>query len=112
MKVANDLGRQAVQSQEDRLHPGSLQPAQPSPAPAGLWSAHAQEVAEHFAIAETTVHHWGRQGLITKVCSDSLNRGLWDIPHNLDIIKGRPGRNAVAARRASITVPSTEQDSL
>ena len=71
-----------------------------------------QEVAEHFAIAETTVHQWGRQGLITKVCSDSLNRGLWDIPHDLEIIKGRPGRNAVAARRASITVPSTEQDSL
>lgn len=54
----------------------------------------------------------GRQGLITKVCSDSLNRGLWDIPHDLEIIKGRPGRNALAARRASITVPSTEQDSL
>lgn len=71
-----------------------------------------QEVAEHLAIAETTVHQWGRQGLITKVCSDSLNRGLWDIPHDLEIIKGRPGRNAVAARRASITVPSTEQDSL
>ncbi|CDX24936.1 conserved hypothetical protein [Mesorhizobium plurifarium] len=71
-----------------------------------------QEVAEHFAIAETTVHQWGRQGLITKVCSDNLNRGLWDIAHDLEIIKGRPGRNAVAARRASITVPSTEQDSL
>ncbi|MDX8529296.1 recombinase family protein [Mesorhizobium sp. MSK_1335] len=71
-----------------------------------------QEAAEHFAVAETTVHQWGRQGLISKVCSDSLNRGLWDIPHDLEIIKGRPGRNAVAARRASITVPSTEQDSL
>jgi DNA invertase Pin-like site-specific DNA recombinase len=71
-----------------------------------------QEVAEHFAIAETTVHQWGRQGLISKACSDSLNRGLWDIPHDLEIIKGRPGRNAVPARRASITVPSTEQDSL
>ncbi|TGS85032.1 MAG: recombinase family protein [Mesorhizobium sp.] len=71
-----------------------------------------QEAAEHFAVAETTVHQWGRRGLITKVCSDSLNRGLWDIPHDLEIIKGRPGRNAVAARRASIAVPSTEQDSL
>ncbi|WP_353642568.1 hypothetical protein [Mesorhizobium sp. WSM2239] len=71
-----------------------------------------QEVAEHFAIAETTVHQWGRQGLISKACSDNLNRGLWDIPHDLEIIKGRPGRNAVPARRASITVPSTEQDSL
>lgn len=71
-----------------------------------------QEVAEHFAIAETTVHQWGRQGLITKVYSDNLNRGLWDIPHDLEIIRGRPGRNAVPARRAPITVPSTKQDSL
>lgn len=70
------------------------------------------EVAERFAIAETTVHQWGRQGLINKVYSDNLNRGLWDIPHDLKILKGRPGPNAVPARRASITVPSTEQDSL
>jgi hypothetical protein len=70
------------------------------------------QVAERFAIAETTVHQWGRQGLITKVYSDNLNRGLWDIPSDFKIIKGRPGRNALPARRASITVPSTEQDSL
>ncbi|MFC3320519.1 recombinase family protein [Mesorhizobium cantuariense] len=71
-----------------------------------------QEVAEHFAIAETAVHQWGRQGLITKVYSDNLNRGLWDIPSDLTIIKGRPGPNAVPARRALITAPSTGQDSL
>jgi len=71
-----------------------------------------QEVAEHFAIAETTVHQWGRQGLITKVCCDNLSRGLWDIPPDLEIIRGRPGRNAIPARRATITVPSTEQDSI
>jgi DNA invertase Pin-like site-specific DNA recombinase len=70
------------------------------------------QVAERFAIAETTVHQWGRQGLITKVYSDNLNRGLWDILSDFKIIKGRPGRNALPARRASITVPSTEQDSL
>ena len=71
-----------------------------------------QEVAERFDIAETTVHQWGRQGLITKVCSDNRNRGLWDIPSGLEIIKGRPGPNAVPAHRISITVPSTKQDSL
>ncbi|WP_225040638.1 hypothetical protein WGT02_39015 (plasmid) [Rhizobium sp. T1470] len=71
-----------------------------------------KEVAERFDIAETTVHQWGRQGLITKVCSDNRNRGLWDIPSGLEIIKGRPGPNAVPARRISITVPSTKQDSL
>nr|MDA3889269.1 recombinase family protein [Allgaiera sp.] len=71
-----------------------------------------QEVAEHFAIAATTVLQWGRQGLITKVCSDNLSRGLWDIPPDLEIIRGRPGPNAIAARRVSVNVPSTEQDSL
>ena len=70
------------------------------------------EVAERFAIAETTVHQWGRQELITKVYSDNLNRGLWDIPSDLQIIKGRPGRNAIPAYRISTTVPSTGQDSL
>ncbi|WP_284210425.1 recombinase family protein, partial [Mesorhizobium tianshanense] len=57
-----------------------------------------QEVAERFEIAETTVHQWGRQGLITKVYSDNLSRGLWDIPSHLEIIKGRPGCNANPAR--------------
>ncbi|MEI8703334.1 MULTISPECIES: recombinase family protein [unclassified Mesorhizobium] len=71
-----------------------------------------QEVAERFEIAETTVHQWGRQGLITKVYSDNLSRGLWDIPSHLEIIKGRPGCNANPARPASITVPSAEQDAL
>ena len=71
-----------------------------------------EEVAERFDIAETTVHQWGRQGLITKVYSDNLNRGLWDIPHDLKIIKGRPGRNAAPARLVSITAPSAKQDSL
>ncbi len=71
-----------------------------------------QEVAEHFAIAKTTVQQWGRQGLITKVYSDNLSRGLWNIPPDLEIIRGRPGPNAIAAHRASVTVQSTEQDSL
>ncbi len=71
-----------------------------------------QEVAKRFAIAATTVHQWGRQGLITKVYSDNQNRGLWDIPSDLEIVKGRPGPNAIPARPISITVPSTEQDLL
>lgn len=76
----------------------------------GMLTTH--EVAEHFAIAKTTVHQWGRQGLITKVHCDNLSRGLWDIPADLEIIRGRPGPNAIPARRATVTAPSTEQDSL
>lgn len=71
-----------------------------------------REVAEHFAIAETTVHQWGRQGLISKVCCDNLSRGLWDIPPDLKITRGRPGRNAIPAHSATVTVASTEQDSV
>ena len=71
-----------------------------------------QEVAKRFGIAQTTVHQWARQGLITKVCSDNCNRGLWEIPSDLKIIKGRPGRAALAAHPASITALSTGQDAL
>jgi DNA invertase Pin-like site-specific DNA recombinase len=71
-----------------------------------------EEVAERFDIAPTTVHKWGRQGLITKVYSDNQNRGLWDIPSDLAITKGRPGRNSLPARVSASTAPFTEQDSV
>ena len=71
-----------------------------------------EEVAERFDIALTTVHQWGRQGLISKVYSDNCNRGLWDIPPDLAIIKGRPGRNALPARVPTTIAPITEQDSV
>jgi hypothetical protein len=71
-----------------------------------------EEVAERFGIALTTVHQWGRQGLITKVYSDNQNRGLWDIPSDLAITRGRPGRNSLPARVSASTAPFTEQDSV
>ena len=71
-----------------------------------------EEVAERFDIAQTTVHQWGRQGLISKVYSDNRNRGLWDIPPDLSIIKGRPGRNALPARVPTTIASITEQDSV
>ena len=71
-----------------------------------------EEVAKRFDIALTTVHQWGRQGLISKIYSDNRNRGLWDIPPDLAIIKGRPGRNAVPARVPTTIASKTEQDSV
>ena len=71
-----------------------------------------EEVAERFDIAQTTVHQWGRQGLISKIYSDNRNRGLWDIPPDLAIIKGRPGRNALPARVPTTISSTTEQDSV
>jgi NADH:ubiquinone oxidoreductase subunit K len=71
-----------------------------------------EEVAERFDIAQTTVHQWGRQGLIRNVCSDNRNRGLGDIPPDLAIVKGRPGRNALPARVPTTISSTTEQDSV
>ena len=70
------------------------------------------KVAKRFGITETTVHAWGRQGLITKIYSDNLDRGLWDIPPDLMITKGRPGRNPLPVRRSSITVPLIKQGAI
>jgi DNA invertase Pin-like site-specific DNA recombinase len=71
-----------------------------------------EKVAKRFGITETTVHAWGRQGLITKIHCDNLNRGLWDIPPNLTITRGRPGRNPLPARVSSITTPLIKQDAI
>lgn len=61
----------------------------------GLLTTH--EVAARFGVSETAVHDWGRQGLITKCPTDSLNRGLWEIPAGVTIIKGHGGRRAHCA---------------
>ena len=67
------------------------------------------EVATQFEVSETTVHEWGRAGLIRKCQTDSLNRGLWDIPQGYTIVKGGGPRAARPADIVTITAPSTEQ---
>jgi DNA invertase Pin-like site-specific DNA recombinase len=62
-----------------------------------------QEVAAKLGVAETTVHQWGVRGLLKKCYSDRLRRGLWDIPPDLKIIKGRGGRRPRPARLDRIT---------
>src|SRR5260370_14686218 len=68
-----------------------------------------REVAAKFGVSKTTVYEWGRQGLITKCCSDHLNRGLWTLPAQQTILKGCGGRDARAARLISIAAQSPEQ---
>jgi DNA invertase Pin-like site-specific DNA recombinase len=70
----------------------------------GMLTTH--EVAAKFDVSETAVHEWGRQGLIKKCYTDSLNRGLWEIPSGKTIIKGRGGYSARPARLISITAPA------
>jgi DNA invertase Pin-like site-specific DNA recombinase len=68
----------------------------------GMLTTH--ELAAKFAISETTVHEWGRQGLIKRCCPDSLNRGLWQIPSDTTILKGH-GRYR-RLRRPTSAAPS------
>jgi DNA invertase Pin-like site-specific DNA recombinase len=67
-----------------------------------------REVAQRFDVSETAVHRWGREGLIMRRYTDSLSRGLWEVPTGQTIIKGTCGHGR-PARLASITLPSTEQ---
>ncbi|WOH80420.1 hypothetical protein RX327_32245 [Bradyrhizobium sp. BEA-2-5] len=67
-----------------------------------------REVAAKFAVAKTTVHAWGRHGLIKKYFADSLNRGLWEIASHTIILKGRGGRRSRPPRTTSMTVQSPE----
>jgi len=71
-----------------------------------------EQVAARFNIAPTTVHEWGRQGLITKCFSDNYNRGLWELPTDRAILKGRPGLRAYPARLSPITAPLTKQGAI
>jgi hypothetical protein len=68
-----------------------------------------REVAARFGVSETAVHEWGRQGLVRKCYSDSLSRGLWEIPPGQTILKGCGGRSARPARLASISAPPPER---
>ncbi|BCH19120.1 recombinase family protein [Mesorhizobium sp. L-2-11] len=71
-----------------------------------------KQVAIRFNISLTTVHAWGRQGLITKCFSDNHNRGLWELPAGRTIIKGNAGKHPYPARLQSTTAQSTEQGAI
>jgi DNA invertase Pin-like site-specific DNA recombinase len=67
-----------------------------------------REVAAKFGVSETTVHDWGRQGLIRKCYTDSLNRGLWEIASDTTIRKRHGGRGSCRPRLSPITASSSE----
>jgi len=67
-----------------------------------------REVAARFGVSETAVHDWGRQGLLKKSYTDSLNRGLWEVPSDHIIRRGYGGRAAHPARLISINPQSSE----
>jgi hypothetical protein len=67
------------------------------------------EVAARFEVSKAAVHDWGRQGLIRKCYSDSLTRGLWEIPAGQTILKGCGGRGARPARLIPIAALQPER---
>jgi DNA invertase Pin-like site-specific DNA recombinase len=68
-----------------------------------------REVAARFEVSEAAVHDWGRQGLIKKCYSDTLSRGLWEIPAGQTILKGCGGRGARPAQLIPITTLQPER---
>ncbi len=49
------------------------------------------ELAERFQVTDSTIRHWGRQGLITNHYPDSRVSALWELPAGYTIARGRPG---------------------
>jgi hypothetical protein len=68
-----------------------------------------REITAKFGIGKTTVYEWGRQGLIRQCFADSLNRGLWEIPSNVTILKGHGGRRSRKPHATPITAQSPER---
>jgi DNA invertase Pin-like site-specific DNA recombinase len=67
-----------------------------------------RELVAKFGVAGTTIHDWGRQGLIKKCYTDSRNRGLWEIPSGQTILKGYGGRHPRLAKLIPMTAQSPE----
>jgi DNA invertase Pin-like site-specific DNA recombinase len=65
-----------------------------------------REMAAKLGVSETAVHEWGRQGHIKKCYTDSLNRGLWEVPSGMTIVRGRGGQRGRPARLVSIAATS------
>ena len=88
------MGRQALQPEEDRLHPHRLQTAKPtSSGCAAVACSRRARSLQSSASLEPPCTSGAVKGLIKKCYADSLNRGLWEIPSGIKIIKGRGGRD-------------------
>jgi hypothetical protein len=68
-----------------------------------------REVASSFGVSKTTVQQWGRQGVIRQFYQDELKRGLWQLPPDQTILKGRGGNAARPARLVPITAQTPER---
>jgi DNA invertase Pin-like site-specific DNA recombinase len=62
-----------------------------------------RELATRFQVTDSTVHEWGRQGLIKNCYADSRISALWEIPAGCTIAQGRPGRGG-STRLIPITI--------
>ena len=71
-----------------------------------------REVALRFGVSKTAVQQWGRQGLIRQFYQDELKRGLWQLPSDQIILKGRGGKAARPARLIPITAQTPERGAI
>jgi DNA invertase Pin-like site-specific DNA recombinase len=68
-----------------------------------------REVALRFGVSKTAVQQWGRQGLILQCYQDQLTRGLWQLPPDHIVLKGRGGKTARPARLVPATTQTPER---
>lgn len=68
-----------------------------------------REAALRFGVSKTAVQQWGRQGLIRQCYQDELKRGLWQLPPDHTVLKGRGGKAARPARLVPTTAQTPER---
>lgn len=71
----------------------------------------ANEVAAQLAVSVTTVHAWGRQGVLQVQLYGNKRRCLYAPPGNVVVVKGQGGRYSKVPPKL-MPVPSTEQGAI
>lgn len=68
------------------------------------------ELAAQFKVSQTTIHQWGRQGLLRRQVYGHDHRCLYEPPGNVLLVRGTGGRNATQA--TFIAAPTTGQGAM
>ncbi|WP_232456671.1 hypothetical protein [Burkholderia ubonensis] len=68
------------------------------------------ELAAQFKVSQTTVHQWGRQGLLRRQVYGHDHRCLYEPPGNVLLVRGTGGRKATQA--TFIAAPTSGQGAI
>ncbi len=70
----------------------------------------AEELAERFQVSLTTIHEWGREGLLRRHRYDNNVRCLYEPVPGIQILKGKGGRRPTPPQ--IITAPLSQQEAV